>query len=734
MSKRKRFNVGDIVDWRGAECVVTSVDPLRVHHTCPGLNRDHEVRTVRPLDDWRARLQPNDNVKYYFEGFWIHCHVHHVNPLILQPTFTRVLVDALPHEIRRTSVEIGHRFKLNDGPYGRLDQVLYKGEWYVVDKCTSLYVLSIDGHYLPLGEIAGSIPIVYPKIKIGSIECVHGTEFRDSVSILESIVSPLRNCWRHARQFLWRRYVPDLDDMVSSAIDHFDDDRVNSLTFVSAYMDVYEMSKWFEWRYCSLPYLKFDFNHSTVDIFWSGCCPISPYLMREFVKPVLEPLFVSKVSYIPVESTSQCLLDWQVPCVDKMCFFETVNVSNAFCDDVGLDEIVFSHYIGFLMNKLPEVYGGVLCADGGLGKTWMMLELFRRNPMRTLCVVPLCLIDHWSSICDQMGIGVSVWHGDRKECSESFVITTCRTLLRGALSDEKFDRLILDEAHLVKVSSASMKHLCSMSVQTRWYVSATPDFKGSCTFLHVFPFCADYEYDVGEIPHAVSLTRDVMPLLEFSEVNVETPQCWSEVKLTPSDMNILRYDSGMLPPEKLYDEILFGQDTLSNIEGRVERSIDISVNCPICLEVVQTPTITQCGHVFCKDCSLKMLDLGSNCAMCRGNLSPLLEVSDKPSQMLIINGKMYGGRDLSPGNMKLKLLALNSDRTIFITRSAKIYNDMQKYVQSVMLLRDCIGIHLDCDVLVFVDMAIPLPQYKRVLNRLINPLKTHKVDIVKFTT
>jgi hypothetical protein len=198
-------------------------------------------------------------------------------------------------------------------------------------------------------------------------------------------------------------------------------------------------------------------------------------------------------------------------------------------------------------------------------------------------------------------------------------------------------------------------------------------------------------------------------------------------------MNILRYDSSLLSPELLYDEILFGQDTLSNIESRVGRSVDIDDKCPVCLCQVESATVTPCGHVFCKDCSLKMLELGSTCAMCRGTLSPLMEVSSKPMEMVVINGKMYGGRDLSPGNMKSKLLALNSARTIFVTRSAVILKDMKKYVSDVRLLRACVGVYFDCDVLVFVDTYISDSDEKRVLNRLINPFVKHKVDVVKFT-
>jgi len=98
----------------------------------------------------------------------------------------------------------------------------------------------------------------------------------------------------------------------------------------------------------------------------------------------------------------------------------------------------------------------------------------------------------------------------------------------------------------------------------------------------------------------------------------------------------------------------------------------------------------------------------------------------------LINGKMYGGRDLTPGDMKSKIVALNGSRTIFVTRSSKIAKDMAKYVHDVRLLRDCVGVYFDCDMLVFVDMYMSDNEEKCVLNRLIDPVNKHKVDIVRF--
>lgn len=725
--KRKRYALGDVVEWRGNECVVTQLEPLRVRQTSPGLHREFHVVHVLPLDDWRARLRVNDDVEYYFEGYWLHSHVHSVNPLVVQPTFTRVLVPVYPHQIRRTARSIPHRFVITSDTYNRLDQVLCDGEWYVVDKCTSLYVLAMEGCYLPRASIVGCLRHEKRRLRVGTMPFVHGTEFSDSLSILESVPGEFRACWRQARQCLWRRRVTDLDEMVVSAMDNFDTTRVLSLTHAADFPGVYEMANWFEWRWNSVPYLEFEFTKTDCTVYWSGCSPLPPHKMVCFVKPVVGRLFDSVPVPVPVLlPVPETLMPWQVPCVKSMSAFEEVSVCEAFCDRV--DGLLFSHYAGFVLRELPDVRGGVLCADHGLGKTWMLYELFLHNPVRTLCVVPLCVLSHWVSVGARMGVDVSVWHGPAKSSAGAFVLTTCRTMLRNPV--EGFDRLILDEAQQVRCASSSMNALCDMDVSIRWYVSTKPRFKDCCTFLRVFPFTAEYLHEVDhEIPHAVGLTHHCALEVRPVCVKVRAPACWSEVSLSASDANVLRYDPSLLAPELLHEEILVTSDTLANINARVGRPVDLESNCPVCMESVFEPVVTQCGHVYCSDCANKLTELKSNCPLCRADLFPLTAVSSKPSDVFFINGRTYSRRDLSPGDLKTKLYALDRPGTTFVTRSPVIRRDLK--VGDVRLVRDCVGIRLECDTLVFVDTVSP-SERQQVLDRLLDPMEERSVDVVTF--
>tara|TARA_E500000331_G_scaffold336912_1_gene364516 strand:- start:194 stop:3436 length:3243 start_codon:yes stop_codon:yes gene_type:complete len=62
-----------------------------------------------------------------------------------------------------------------------------------------------------------------------------------------------------------------------------------------------------------------------------------------------------------------------------------------------------------------------------------------------------------------------------------------------------------------------------------------------------------------------------------------------------------------------YDEVL--KNSLSKIEEQ---------NCPVCLDSIEIPTVTRCGHLFCSECiknALEMSRNGKKCPLCREDLT-----------------------------------------------------------------------------------------------------------------
>ena len=698
MSKRKRFSVGDLVEWRNDEYSVLSLDPFEIQATYPGRHRrfSPNPRNVQLTEDWRAELKPNDEVEYYFESFWIHSHVHAVGPLVIQPTFTRVLIECEPHRIRRTRRSIPVRFELAEGgEYCRFDQVLVEGEWYVVDRCVGNSVLTMDRHYIDYDRISGSMSCPSSSTFLGTIAYRHGTEFTDTRSILDSTVR-FRDCFRYARHDLWRRGSIDLDAMVGSAYDHGDVLGAQNLTACADYVQKFETARWFECRWCSIPYLKFSFRADSVDVYWTRSSPLSSSLMLRYVTPILACLFVPKTPVLSVSYDSDKLLDWQKPAVDRMVRYESENVCAAFCDEIKTrsGRLTFSHFTGFVLRGLPVRHGGVLSAGAGLGKTWMVLDLVRRRGGKTLVVVPVCTMDHWVRTCAAFGMDASVWHGGKKNSSGTVVLSTSRTLSR-TLPPVKFDRLVLDEAQVVKANSSAMVLLCALDIDVRWYVSSRPRFLEACIFLRVFPFCLGFQPSaLTEIPHNVGVDHVVPFEVTESRVSMNYPPCYQEVSLSRPEMNLLRFDPALLPLESLYERVRVHRNTLANVQASLSHPLEIG-SCPVCLESIVNAVVTRCGHAVCVECAEKLMELNSNCPMCRSDMYPLTSISESEERTTTINGQIYRERDLGGGDMLSVLSGCARGKTVYVTRSSTLFNALKDKF-CVHLLRECLGIRFEC--------------------------------------
>jgi SNF2 family DNA or RNA helicase len=51
------------------------------------------------------------------------------------------------------------------------------------------------------------------------------------------------------------------------------------------------------------------------------------------------------------------------------------------------------------------------------------------------------------------------------------------------------------------------------------------------------------------------------------------------------------------------------------------KPIDENENCSICLDALEDPTLTACGHIFCYECLKMCLGDKKNCPMCKANLN-----------------------------------------------------------------------------------------------------------------
>ena len=121
-------------------------------------------------------------------------------------------------------------------------------------------------------------------------------------------------------------------------------------------------------------------------------------------------------------------------------------------------------------------FGALLADDMGLGKTIQilaLLDLLRKDNVKTLLIIPASLISNWQKEADRFApkLKLKILHGAEKDFSideaELFITTYGMTQRIDALADITWDLLILDEAQAIKnhgnKQTAAVKKLQSKS-------------------------------------------------------------------------------------------------------------------------------------------------------------------------------------------------------------------------------------------------------------------------------
>ncbi|KAI8906813.1 SNF2 family N-terminal domain-containing protein [Gorgonomyces haynaldii] len=179
-------------------------------------------------------------------------------------------------------------------------------------------------------------------------------------------------------------------------------------------------------------------------------------------------------------------------------------------------QLELKHYqksaLGFMVSKesgtLESIALSPLWREFGLGKTIEMLSLVHYQYLTQdfLVVCPLNLLSHWKEEIDKcMDCNVSIFYGGNrtlyKQQGLAIVITTYQTLaseyekLNSPLYSINWERIILDEAHLIRERSTKAAVACyHLNGKNRWAVTGTPivnkldDFFSLIHFLKVDPW------------------------------------------------------------------------------------------------------------------------------------------------------------------------------------------------------------------------------------------------------
>ena len=116
----------------------------------------------------------------------------------------------------------------------------------------------------------------------------------------------------------------------------------------------------------------------------------------------------------------------------------------------------------------------------------------------------------------------------------------------------------------------------------------------------------------GDVEVDLSLMQD--KLIEYHKKNYETyKHKLSLLDKTKPEYFMLKktYESSMNESHYLYT-------ILSQMK---EKPIEDDQNCSICMDALDNPTLTACGHIFCYDCLKMCLGDKKKCPMCKADLS-----------------------------------------------------------------------------------------------------------------
>ena len=271
-------------------------------------------------------------------------------------------------------------------------------------------------------------------------------------------------------------------------------------------------------------------------------------------------------------------------------------------------------------------------------------------------------------------------------------------------------RLVLDESHCVKNPSAVQTRACAdLIAERRWCCTATPvsgtdlwDLSGQMMALRVphfrspgvfrelyksMPPCADVLYALGRMTVRHTEPRRVLRLPDLEERVVEVAMTPAESALylakyresrrafdgivgqggaAAASRNHLRIMSLLLPLRRMASggSASASAGTAARDDGRGLEPPPADEQCAVCLDFIERPARTPCGHWFCDECISRCLERSSACPLCRGEVRrdklaralPGGAVAAAPaceSKLLALIGELKAMREADPSSKAL---------------------------------------------------------------------------------
>jgi SNF2 family DNA or RNA helicase len=137
-------------------------------------------------------------------------------------------------------------------------------------------------------------------------------------------------------------------------------------------------------------------------------------------------------------------------------------------------------------DDVEDLPGGFLCDTMGMGKTWSALGLIQESDLRrTLLLCPLAVVEQWAAAGVEAGFNVwtypraGVWSARNavKPGRKRLYVANYERIKENESEDAAFDRLLLDEAHVLRTGSGSRyKKIYGLAkrIPRVWCLTGTP--------------------------------------------------------------------------------------------------------------------------------------------------------------------------------------------------------------------------------------------------------------------
>lgn len=737
MTKVRKFHKGDIVKYHSYEWIVK-----RKRNGMVNLVR-RQVQAGPPIwvpskrlkhadHTWRTNLRAGDPVQLFLGGHWVQARVlrREGNVVCIQPSFTNLTVrhkDSSGH-IAKDS----HDFPLWKEDVTRL--VMYRGEIHLergegllfpwtyakgapVNPRAHQLIASVQ---VPVTQTKGFPMKMYNQL---STEEIMYDIFHNSSQATPSILHKLAVQFVSHRMGRYSMKSHDvIDRFAATSLDENDTRRVNELMSIGEHGDVWSLNEIAIYRHFSRPYFdpKLHYNEHLqvldIDIYWTGIrAQITPGL-RKIFQTISTPLEYSP-SIIEVDSSPEIayalsrMLGQESEPLEKLYLRKTENhwltLASGFC------------------RESFSTFGGVVDIPG-IDFPMLVRELVMRSPLKTLVVIETDTLPMWK--------GFALWHGAKRE-DDLVVVTTRSTLLRSWTSLNGFKRLIC--VAMPTAGTVYAEVVSNMMCKVRWafsqmveidYTPSSPENSTDSRAFNVLGLPWNSKAIVFMTKGQMEEMGILFPIKTVQKVICKTKHSvknlLKNIYMLPHNkkkemLSKFLLNPGLVPAHIRGEKLDTYNGTISSIAKNFK--IDEAIleqrtkeTCAVCLEDIEEPAVTPCGHVFCATCAAELDKRNINCAMCRSKINGFMRVSDEntPGKIVMHGGSCYRVQEDNTWGSKYSMLKEHTDAT-FITQYGSVKRMLKKaFPKTTVVTRKAIdnGLRVKTSKVVMVEPA-PLPDF-----------------------